>query len=87
MKKIDLTYYLFLIIILAGGVGFIILLSPNKNLQFFAASGLSILYGAYGIIHHRLAHSLVGKIVVEYILVAMLGIAISFFILRGGFGF
>lgn len=87
MKKVDLIYYLFLVIILAGGVAVIILLYPNKNLQFLAACALSLLYAIYGIIHHYVAHNLVGKIVVEYMLIAMLGVAISFFIFRGGFGF
>jgi hypothetical protein len=87
MKKVDLIYYLFLVIILTGGVSVIILLYPNKNLQFLAACALSFMYAAYGIIHHYLAHNLVGKIMVEYILVAMLGVAISFFIFRGGIGF
>ncbi len=87
MKRTDIIYYFFLILILVIGVIAIIFLYPNKQLQFLSACAISVLYAIFGIIHHHLAHNLVGKIVVEYMLVAMLGIAISFFIFRGGFGF
>ncbi len=62
-------------------------LGPDKNLQMIAFMGLSILYAMIGIVHHLLNHDLVGKIMIEYILVASLGIAASFFIFKGGFGF
>lgn len=80
-------YYLSLAVILLTGVVLIFSLGPNKQVQLLATIALSMGYAFYGILHHLLIHNLVGKIVVEYILIAMLGVAISFFIFRGGFGF
>lgn len=87
MNSRDFSYYLFLIIILSAGVSLIYFLSPDSGLQMSAAVMLSLLYAVYGITHHFLQHNLVAKIVIEYILIAGLGIAISLFIFRGGFGF
>ncbi len=49
--------------------------------------GMSTAYLVFGIVHHLLNHDLVAKIVIEYVLIAMLGIAAALFIFRGGFGF
>jgi len=87
MKQNDFAYYFFLVIILSAGLSLIYFLSPNKILQMSAAIVLCLIYGLYGILHHYLQHNLVRKIMVEYILIATLGIAISLFIFRGGFGF
>jgi hypothetical protein len=85
-KDYHLGYYFFLISILLLGVFLIWQLSPNKNLQFLTFIALSIIYAVVGIVHHLLDHDLVGKIVIEYILIAILGIAAAFFMFRGGFG-
>lgn len=85
-KDYHFGYYFFLITILTVGVLLIIRLSPEKNLQMLFLVGLSIIYALVGIIHHLLNHDLVGKIVVEYVLVALLGVAAAFFIFKGGFG-
>jgi hypothetical protein len=87
MKDKHIIYYLFLGVVLVLGIYIIYLLSPNKTYQFIALCILSIIYSAVGIIHHLINHDLVGKIVIEYVLVAVLGIAAAFFIFRGGFGF
>lgn len=87
IKKHHFAYYFFLLTVLFIGVLVIWALSPNKNLQMTAFVALSGIYVLIGIIHHLLEHDLVGKIVVEYILVALLGIAAAFFIFKGGFGF
>ena len=86
IKKHHFGYYFFLITVLVLGLYAVWFLGPDKNLQMLAFVLLSIIYAAIGIIHHLLEHNLVGKIVIEYILVALLGIAASFFIFRGGFG-
>jgi hypothetical protein len=80
-------YYFFLSIILILGVFLIWVLNPNRNLQMISVIAISVIYAVIGIVHHLINHDLVGKIVVEYILVALLGIAASFFIFKGGFGF
>lgn len=88
MSKRDyhLGYYFFLITVLVIGVIITWSLAPNRGMQFLTFSTLSIIYATVGIIHHLLNHDLVGKIVIEYVLVALLGIAAAFFIFKGGFG-
>jgi hypothetical protein len=85
-KDYHFGYYFYLITIVVIAIFLIIRFSPDKNLQMLTLVGLSIIYAVSGIIHHLLNHDLVGKIVVEYVLVAALGIAAAFFIFRGGFG-
>lgn len=79
-------YYIFLISVLIVGLLITIRLGPDKDLQMISFAVLSIIYAGIGIFHHLLNHDLVGKIVVEYVLVAGLGIAAAFFIFKGGFG-
>ena len=88
MTKLNdhLTYYVFLIASLAIGTMLILVFSPNKILQMSAVVGLSFVYALIGIAHHLINHDLVAKIVIEYVLVAALGIAAAFFIFKGGFG-
>lgn len=85
-KDYHVGYYFFLITVLAIGLFITWWLGPNKDLQMLSFMVLSVVYACIGIIHHLLNHDLVGKIVVEYILVALLGIAASFFIFKGGIG-
>lgn len=80
-------YYISLLGLLIGGLALIFFSSPNRGLQMIFLVGLSICYVLIGIIHHLMNHDLVGRIVLEYILIAALGIAAAFFIFRGGFGF
>ena len=86
IKDYHLGYYFFLITVLVLGIFAVWRLSPNKDLQMIAFILLSIVYALIGIIHHLLDHDLVGKIVIEYILIAVLGIAAALFIFKGGFG-
>ena len=85
-KDYHFGYYFFLITILSLGLLLTWRLSPNKDLQMLSFIVLSITYASIGIIHHLIDHDLVGKIVIEYVLIAMLGIAAAFFIFKGGFG-
>ncbi len=88
MKNSDhLLYYTSLVGILALGLILVYSSSPDKSMQMLIVIGMSISYTFLGIVHHLLNHDLATKIVVEYVLIAMLGIAISFFIFKGGFGF
>lgn len=87
LVKEHLFYYLSLFALFVGGLLLIIFSSPNRVLQMIFLVGLSLCYVLVGIVHHLMNHDLVGKIVVEYVLIAMLGIAAAFFIFRGGFGF
>lgn len=80
-------YYFYLTAVLLTGLIIIWLQGPDKNLQMVSIIILSIIYAASGILHHLHSHDLVGKIVIEYVLIALLGIAAAFFIFKGGFGF
>ena len=88
MKKKDyhLGYYFLLLTILIVGLIITWSLGPNKTYQFLSIVTLSIIYVIVGVIHHLLDHDLVGKIVIEYFLVALLGIAAAFFMFKGGIG-
>ncbi len=88
MKISDhLLYYLSLIGILTVGLLLIYNSSGDKNSQMIIVVGMSNAYLVFGVVHHLLNHDLVAKIVIEYVLIAMLGIAAALFIFRGGFGF
>ncbi|MBI4098091.1 MAG: hypothetical protein HY426_03550 [Candidatus Levybacteria bacterium] len=82
-----LMYYLFLTGALVGGLILVVTFSPNKSVQMLIVVGISFLYFLIGIMHHLINHDLVAKIVIEYVLIACLGIAAAFFIFKGGFGF
>ncbi|MEK9176209.1 MAG: hypothetical protein AAB520_02075 [Patescibacteria group bacterium] len=85
MKK-HFLYYLLLGSVLTFGLVLILSASPDRGLQMLFLGFLSLIYAAIGIAHHLINHDLVFKIVVEYVLIACLGIAIAFFIFKGGFG-
>lgn len=86
-KQSHIFYYLSLIGVLAIGMFLILALAPNRNLQMITLAGMSISYVLLGVTHHLINHDLVLKIVIEYILIAALGIGAAFFIFKGGFGF
>ncbi len=82
-----ILYYLSLVGVLACGTVLIFIFSRDKNLQMLTVVGIGLSYLSLGILHHFTDHDLVLKIVIEYILIAALGIAAAFFVFRGGFGF
>mgnify|MGYP001586351735 CR=1 FL=1 len=79
-------YYSLLVLALFGGLILVYSFSQNKQIQMLIVVGLSFLYLLIGIMHHLINHDLVAKIVIEYVLIASLGIAVAFFIFKGGFG-
>ena len=87
MKKLEkhIGYYISLFAILGTGFA-IIFLSFDRSLQILSLVLTAFFYVLWGIIHHLIHHNLTAKIVVEYSLMGALGIAIVFFILKGGFG-
>ncbi|MBI2036480.1 hypothetical protein HYT17_02530 [Candidatus Microgenomates bacterium] len=82
--KNHLIHYLIILSIIALGIGSVILLSSNKNLQLILVLVVSLFYLCYGIFHHALEHDVTIKIVVEYVLVTLLAVALFIFV-RGGF--
>lgn len=85
MLKKHFGYYVSLFAILF--LGFLIAYnSVDKQFQFLVAVLTAFLYVLWGVVHHTINHELTPTIVVEYTLMAMLGIAFVFFLLKGGFG-
>lgn len=68
------------------GLSLVLAASPDRQSQMMIVVGLGFLYVLVGVIHHLINHDLVAKIVIEYVLIASLGIAAAFFIFKGGFG-
>lgn len=75
-------------LILILGLGFLglVLADPNKKLQTEILVLASVFYLIWGLTHHHQNHSLNSKIVIEYILIAALGLAALLFFVTGAFG-
>lgn len=55
----------------------------SQQEQFFVVVFLGFFYALWGVLHHVLHHSLRIRIMIEYILIACLGIAVIVFVLKG----
>lgn len=77
-------YYVTFFLILLGGLLLVVKNAGNRQLQIEIVVILGILYVVWGILHHMLHHSIRVKIVLEYIVIAMLGTALVIFVLQGG---
>lgn len=82
MRK-HIFYYAALILLCALTVTLVKLFAFSQQEQFFVVVFLGFFYALWGVLHHVLHHSLRARIVVEYILIATLGIAVTFFVLKG----
>jgi phosphate/sulfate permease len=82
-----IAYYILLAAILIAGIILVITASGDKQTQMLIVIGLGFSYVTLGVFHHLINHDLVAKIVIEYVLIAALGVAAAFFIFKGGFGF
>lgn len=85
-EKNHLAYYFLLSAVLIGGLILVFSASQDRAMQMLLVLGMAFSYVVIGVIHHLINHDLVAKIVIEYVLVASLGIAAAFFIFKGGFG-
>lgn len=74
-----LLHYLVLVIFLLLAVVLFFLSAGNNQLQFKIGIATSITYFIWGIVHHRLEGDLHPKIMVEYLLIALL----AMFLLKG----
>jgi hypothetical protein len=72
-------YYFILALILLLGVTFFFFYNGNKPSQFIVIVITSMAYFLWGVVHHIVDNDLHPKIVVEYLLIALLAI----FIIRG----
>ncbi|HYK08119.1 MAG TPA: hypothetical protein VEW42_01315 [Candidatus Eisenbacteria bacterium] len=83
MKK-HLGYYISFFIILAGGVYLSLQGNGDKSLTLRFVGLFAFAYVVWGLLHHLVHHSMTVRIVIEYIVVALLGVAVIVFILNGG---
>lgn len=83
MKKKNHKLYYFSLTLLMS-FSFVLLISTgfSRYIQTLIAVLTGILYVIFGISHHFFDHDLHRKIVVEYILIACIGVAAVFFLLR-----
>lgn len=79
-------HYISLILILGLGLLALNFASPDKKLQTEILILTALSYVGWGIFHHYANHSLRSKIVIEYVLIAALGIAALIFFLTGILG-
>lgn len=79
-------HYISLFLIFGFGLLGISLAYSSKKLQAEILILTAVFYVIWGILHHRVNHRLNSKIVIEYILIAALGITALMFFLNGAFG-
>lgn len=84
LDKNHILHYLIILGIVLLGVVSLVLFSADKSIQLIILITITLLYLAYGILHHSLEHDLTMKIVIEYTLIAFLTIVLFLFV-RGGF--
>ena len=80
MKNIakHLPHYMALLGIFVFGVAGFLLVSYDKVFQTGVAIALAVAYVAWGIIHHHIHRDLHLSVVIEYIVVACLGLVMVF---------
>ncbi len=69
-----ILHYLVLVVILFLAVVLFFIYTGNAQTQFYVAIVTSFAYFLWGVIHHRLEGDLHPKIMVEYLLIAILAI-------------
>lgn len=82
--KVHFGYYITLFVMLFLSGLLTLQFSFNKQLQMVIVVMTAMLYVLIGIVHHKENHDLNTKIVIEYVLIASLGMVIVFFLLGGG---
>lgn len=83
MKK-HFGYYVSFLLILFGSVFLILQNIGDSSLVLKFVGLFAISYVVWGILHHMVHHSVTLRIVIEYVVVALLGVAVIFFVLNGG---
>jgi len=75
-------YFGSLLLIEIGCLVLILLVKGNTQLQLAYVGLAAFFYVLWGIVHHKTQHDLHIKVVIEYILMAILGFAVMFFLLQ-----
>lgn len=82
--KSHISHYLVLVVVLAGGLGSFWAFPFNKNAQTLIVTATAFSYFCWGVVHHYLEGSVNLKIVIEYALIAALGVVAFLTLLQGG---
>lgn len=80
LKKVSkdiLHYFPLLLVLVIGGV-MLIFYSYNPFFQAIVAAAITFFYVVWGIVHHLVHKDLDAVVVIEYVLVASLGLIIIF---------
>lgn len=80
--KEHVIYYASLIAIQLVGVTLFFVVAPHRSLQMGVAVFTAFSYTALALIHHKVSHTLTSKIVIEYVLIAALGITLMLIYLK-----
>ncbi|MBI5045067.1 MAG: hypothetical protein HZC02_04010 [Candidatus Levybacteria bacterium] len=84
MRQISMHrfYYIFLFVVEGCFAATILLSKGDRERQILLVIFAAVFYAIWGIVHHKNNHDFHTKIVIEYVLMAILGIAIMFFLLQ-----
>ena len=77
-----LWYYVSFLAAELTGLGLVLYFAYDKNLQFLAVCFMTSFYIGWAILHHYHHHNVTIKIVIEYILMGLLGVVVSFLIFQ-----
>lgn len=76
-------YYISLVLIMLLSVLLIMQTQYGRGFQLLAAVLTAAFYIGWGVLHHFVHHNITAKIMIEYVLIASLGITIVLFIIKG----
>ena len=80
--KKHLLYYLSFVCIQLVGWMLFILVGPDRQMQMMMAILTAFSTTTFALLHHKVSHTLTSKIVVEYVLIAALGIGLVLIYLK-----
>lgn len=75
-------YYLTFIFMELAGLLTVFYFAYDKTMRMIAIILMALFYLFWGILHHYTYHNITVKIVIEYILIALLGIVVVLFFLQ-----
>lgn len=81
LLKKNSIYYTLLLSVMISGFGVFLSLANNPQLQMITVVLLSFFYVGFAVLHHYLTNDLSVKVVIEYVLMAALGITLVYFYL------
>lgn len=81
-KKEHLFHFLPLVLVLFFGLFLALKVGYDRQLQMAIILAVAMFYVAWGVLHHLIEHTLVARIVLEYVLVAVLGVTMVLFLIK-----